>query len=134
MAVASLTTRAPGLDTALDALRDLLGDRLTVAAERAAHGRDESWHTGADPDAVAYATSTEEVAAIVRTCAAQRVPVIPFDARTSLEGHAPGNVQGTVEYARDNATGRAQATLYDAFGNRTFIIDSERGVINPNDG
>lgn len=45
-----------------------------------------------------------------------------------------GNVEGTVEYARDNATGTSQTTIYDAFGNVTFMIDSERGVINPNDG
>lgn len=78
-------------DTLADALRDLralLGDRLTASkALREAHGRDESWHHVAMPDAVAFVTSTEEVAAIMRICAAHRLPVIPFGTGTSLEGH-----------------------------------------------
>src|SRR3546814_12052719 len=38
------------------------------------------------PDAVAFATGTEEVAAIVRLCAAHKRPVIAFGTGTSLEG------------------------------------------------
>ncbi len=68
-------------------LRSLLGDRLQVsAAVRDAHGHDESWHETHAPDAVAFATSTEEVAQIVRICAAARMPVIAFGTGTSLEG------------------------------------------------
>jgi D-lactate dehydrogenase (cytochrome) len=69
-------------------LTELLGDRLSlVAAIRERHGRDESHHPGSSPDAVAFARSTEEVAAIVRACARHLVPVIPFGTGTSLEGH-----------------------------------------------
>ena len=39
------------------------------------------------PDAVVFAGSTEEVQAVVRVCAEQRVPIIPFGTGTSLEGH-----------------------------------------------
>jgi D-lactate dehydrogenase (cytochrome) len=68
-------------------LRALLGDRLSTApAVREQHGRDESYHPVAAPDAVAFARSTEEVAAIVRLCAAHRVPIVPFGTGTSLEG------------------------------------------------
>ncbi|HEX7775737.1 MAG TPA: FAD-linked oxidase C-terminal domain-containing protein [Parvibaculum sp.] len=75
-------------EAAIAELAALLGDRLTVSvALREAHGRDESWHPVTPPDAVAFATSTEEVAAIVRICAAHRFPVIPFGTGTSLEGH-----------------------------------------------
>ena len=75
-------------DTALDALRSLLGDRLsTSAAVREQHGKDESYHPSAAPDAVAFARSTEEVAEIVRICAAYKLPVIAFGTGTSLEGH-----------------------------------------------
>ncbi|WP_299439955.1 FAD-linked oxidase C-terminal domain-containing protein [uncultured Rhodospira sp.] len=79
---------ADALAAVLDALRPLLGDRLTTsAAVREQHGRDESYHDPMPPDAVAFAESTEEVAAIVRACAEHRVPVIPFGTGTSLEGH-----------------------------------------------
>jgi D-lactate dehydrogenase (cytochrome) len=56
-------------------------------AVREQHGHDESWHPAALPDLVAYPGSTEEVAAVVRRCAAARVPIVPFGAGTSLEGH-----------------------------------------------
>tara|TARA_R110002110_G_scaffold3104_6_gene15877 strand:+ start:16279 stop:17673 length:1395 start_codon:yes stop_codon:yes gene_type:complete len=73
---------------AIGALRALLGERLSLAgAARAAHGRDESWHPVAMPDAVAFAVSTQEVVAITRICAAHGMPIIPFGAGTSLEGH-----------------------------------------------
>ncbi len=72
----------------LDALKALLGDRLsTSAAVREQHGRDESFHAAKAPDAVAFARSTDEVVAIVRLCAESGTPVIPFGTGTSLEGH-----------------------------------------------
>lgn len=75
-------------EAAVVELRELLGDRLTTSrALREAHGRDESWHPVTPPDAVAFATSTEEVSAIMRICAAHRFPVIAFGTGTSLEGH-----------------------------------------------
>jgi D-lactate dehydrogenase (cytochrome) len=76
------------LTTAIDELRALLGDRLTTSlAVRQRHGQDETYHPGAPPDAVAFAHSTAEVSRIVETCAAHRLPVIPFGTGTSLEGH-----------------------------------------------
>jgi D-lactate dehydrogenase (cytochrome) len=76
------------LAACLDALRALLGDRLSTAqAVCEQHGRDESYHTPAAPDAVAFAQSTDEVVAIVKTCASHQVPIIPFGTGTSLEGH-----------------------------------------------
>jgi D-lactate dehydrogenase (cytochrome) len=84
----SEAVRKEGREAALVALGALLGARLTTAAAiREAHGRDESWHAVAMPDAVAFAETTEEVAAIMRICAAHGLPVIPFGAGTSLEGH-----------------------------------------------
>jgi D-lactate dehydrogenase (cytochrome) len=80
----------------LDRLRQVLGDRLSLsAADRAHHGKDEGWHTPRPPDAVARVASTEEVQDVVRACAVHRVPVIPFGAGTSLEGHV-GAVRGGV--------------------------------------
>jgi len=72
----------------LAGLHDLLGTRCSdSAAERAHHGRGESYHASMPPDLVCYAESTEEVSAIVRICAAHNVKIIPFGAGTSLEGH-----------------------------------------------
>lgn len=69
-------------------LAALLGERFSTAtAVREQHGRDESYHPSMPPDAVAFARSTEEVAAIVTACAAHKVPIIPFGTGTSLEGH-----------------------------------------------
>jgi D-lactate dehydrogenase (cytochrome) len=73
---------------AVDAAKRLLGDRLSTApAVRAHHGKDQTWSIGASPDAVAFVQSTQEVQALVRICAAEKVPVIAFGAGTSLEGH-----------------------------------------------
>ncbi|MGB3810521.1 MAG: FAD-linked oxidase C-terminal domain-containing protein [Parvibaculum sp.] len=82
------SAQASGQSEALAELLALLGDRLTTSLPiREAHGRDESWHPVIAPDAVAFATSTEDVAAIIRICARHRFPVIPFGRGTSLEGH-----------------------------------------------
>jgi len=82
------TLARPDPAPALAELRQLLGDRLsTAAAVREQHGKDLTWHAGHPPDAVAFARSTDEVAAIVRVCAAHRLPVIAFGTGTSLEGH-----------------------------------------------
>src|SRR5690242_1228596 len=72
----------------IERLRARFGERLsTAAAVREQHGKDESYHTLAPPDAVVFAQSTEEVAETVKLCAAHKMPVIPFGTGTSLEGH-----------------------------------------------
>jgi D-lactate dehydrogenase (cytochrome) len=77
-------------------LRALLGDRVsTNHSILEQHGRGESWHPLQAPDAVCFAQSTEEVANIVRLCAANRTPVIAFGTGTSLEGQVQA-VEGGV--------------------------------------
>ena len=77
-------------------LEALLGDRFSMTeALRAQHGAGESFHPIEMPGAVTFPRSTEEVAATVRVCAAHAVPIIPFGAGTSLEGHVQA-VQGGV--------------------------------------
>lgn len=88
--VSGATTRArvPFPAALLGALRELLGDRVSVSASvREHHGKDDSVHQPAPPDAVVFAQSTEEVAAVMKLCAAHRVPLIPFGAGSSVEGH-----------------------------------------------
>lgn len=73
---------------ASDRLAGLLGDRfVTSRSGREEHGRDESPLPAALPDAVAFPETEEEIAAIVRLCSQFRIPLIPFGAGTSLEGH-----------------------------------------------
>ena len=72
----------------VEELRSRYGARVSTSeSDLDLHGRDESYHPPAPPDAVFFAESTEEVVDAVRTCAAAGVPVIPFGAGTSLEGH-----------------------------------------------
>ena len=69
-------------------LRAILGERLSAGeADRAAHGREESYHRAMNPDVVGYPENTGEVEAIIRVCARTATPVIPFGTGTSLEGH-----------------------------------------------
>lgn len=66
----------------------LFAERFTTSSGvRALHGHDESHFPDAMPDAVVFPHTTEEVAQIVRECAAHRVPVIPYGVGSSLEGH-----------------------------------------------
>ena len=51
---------------------DLASVISTAAAVREQHGKDVTYHAGHPPDAVAFARTTEEVAEIVRICAAAR--------------------------------------------------------------
>ena len=75
-------------DPVIEKLKGLLGERLSTSATvREQHGHDESYHATHAPDAVAFVETTEEVAAIVKVCAAHKRPVIAFGTGTSLEGH-----------------------------------------------
>ncbi len=75
-------------DAFIARLRQLMGDALSLSeADRQQHGRDESYHKPAPPDAVVYAANTDDVVAVVNLCASCGVPIIPYGTGTSLEGH-----------------------------------------------
>ncbi len=79
-----------------EALAAHFGARLSTSlAVRAQHGRDESPFDVPPPDAVVFAESTEDVAFVVKLANEHRVPVIPYGAGSSLEGHLLA-VQGGV--------------------------------------
>ncbi|TCP43117.1 FAD-binding oxidoreductase [Rhodovulum marinum] len=88
----------------LTALEKILGDRLSRSkSDLDLHGRSETYFPPAPPDAVAYPETTEEVAGIVRVCAAHGCPVVGWGAGTSLEGHALAVRGGVcVDFARMN--------------------------------
>ncbi|MGZ4273129.1 MAG: FAD-binding oxidoreductase [Solirubrobacteraceae bacterium] len=97
------------VEAARRALADLLGaDRVrTGADDLAQHGHDESFHPQARPDMVVWPGGTDEAAAIVRVAAAHHVPIVPFGAGTSLEGHVAALAGGLSVDMRDmDAIGR----------------------------
>jgi D-lactate dehydrogenase (cytochrome) len=106
-------------DTILSAareLRQLLGTRANDAAVvRDHHSRGESYHTPAAPDIVCFPHTTDEVAAIVRIAQAHRLPIVPFGAGTSLEGHVNAFSGGiTLDLREMNKVLRVSADDLDA--------------------
>ena len=76
------------IESALAELRTFLADRATAApAAREHHSHDESSHPPAPPDLVCFPHSTDEVQRIVSVSARYNLPMVPFGAGTSLEGH-----------------------------------------------
>jgi D-lactate dehydrogenase (cytochrome) len=72
------------------ALVAALGDerRVTVGeSERDLHASDITFHRPHRPDVVVYPLTTAEVASVLALAHEQRVPVTPFGAGSSLEGH-----------------------------------------------
>jgi D-lactate dehydrogenase (cytochrome) len=113
---ATVLQRSPLNPTLLASLRQLLGDRLsTSAAVCEQHGKDESYHTPHAPDAVGFARTTEEVAAIVSLCACHKTPVIAFGTGTSLEGHVAALRGGVcIDLSQMNRVLRVNAEDLDA--------------------
>jgi D-lactate dehydrogenase (cytochrome) len=101
---------------AIEELRQLLGARAAdSAAVREQHSHDESYHSPAAPDIVCFPCTTEEVSAIVRISARHGVPVIPFGAGTSLEGHVNAVHGGiTIDLREMNKVLRVSAEDMDA--------------------
>jgi len=82
------TYSASSKDPCLQELQKLLGERLSLSESvREQHGRDESFHASAPPEAVAFVENNDEVAQIARICFQYKKPIIPFGTGTSLEGH-----------------------------------------------
>ncbi|SHM14475.1 FAD-binding oxidoreductase [Rhizobacter sp. OV335] len=80
----------------VDALRARFGERCSTAlAVREQHGRDESPFDVPPPEVVVYCESTDDVAEVVKLADRYAVPVIPYGAGSSLEGHLLA-VQGGV--------------------------------------
>jgi D-lactate dehydrogenase (cytochrome) len=72
-----------------DRLVSLLGEDGVSTGETVLdlHAGDLSYHPRRAPDVVAFPRTTEEVAKVLAWANEQRVPVVPFGAGTSLEGH-----------------------------------------------
>jgi D-lactate dehydrogenase (cytochrome) len=73
---------------ALIELKSLLGPRASDAdAVREHHSHGESYHPPAAPDIVCFPVTTAEVSEIARISQRFDLPLVPFGAGTSLEGH-----------------------------------------------
>ncbi len=101
---------------AIAELKDLLGARATdAAAIRDHHSHGESYHPAAPPDIVCFPATLEEVVAIVKISAHYGVPIVPFGAGTSLEGHVQALRGGISLDLRDmNRVVRVSAEDLDA--------------------
>ncbi|HEX5686899.1 MAG TPA: FAD-linked oxidase C-terminal domain-containing protein [Ideonella sp.] len=105
------TAPPPLLEAMREALSARFGGRLSTAlGVREQHGRDESPFDVPPPDAVVFAESTEDVAFVVKLANEHGVPVIPYGAGSSLEGHLLA-VQGgiSVDVSRMNQVLRVNA-------------------------
>ncbi len=79
---------AHAVEGAAAELRTLLGQRVTDgAAVREHHSHGESYHPPSAPDLVCFPGTTAEVSAVLAVSRRFKLPVIPFGAGTSLEGH-----------------------------------------------
>jgi D-lactate dehydrogenase (cytochrome) len=90
--------------TAIAILKQRFGERLqTGEAIRRQHANNLTWLVNQPPDAVVWIERTEEAAEVVRLAAEHRVPIIPFGAGTSLEGHINAPRGGlSLDFSRMN--------------------------------
>ena len=76
------------VETVIALARAFMGERITVnAALREQHSHGEDTQPPVLPDAVAFVESGHEAAKLLGLCHHHGVPVTPFGAGTSLEGH-----------------------------------------------
>src|SRR5271169_5992126 len=107
MAVAQAADQAQrrnpaAIAAAVAALNAAFGNRVvTSQAVREQHGNTLTWVPNQPPDAVVFPQATRDVQTIVRICADNRVPVIPFGVGTSLEGHVNAPAGGVSIDFRD---------------------------------
>jgi D-lactate dehydrogenase (cytochrome) len=103
------------VDAVMTLAKDFLGERMTTnTALREQHSHGEDTVTPVMPDGVAFIETTEEASRLLALCHAHRVPVVPFGAGTSLEGHVTPVRGGiSLDLARMNAVLQVNAPDMD---------------------
>lgn len=111
----AMTRNEDGIGAVLGVLKQQFADRLqTGDAIREQHGHTTTWLTNQPPDGVVFAQSTAEVAEVIKTCAAYKVPVIPFGTGTSLEGHVNAPAGGiSIDVSQMNKVIAVNAADFD---------------------
>jgi D-lactate dehydrogenase (cytochrome) len=96
---------ATQIQVVISLLRERFGDQLSCNGTiRQQHANSTSWHPLEVPDAVFFATSPQDVAEVVKLCAAHAVPLIPYGTGTSLEAGVNAPFGGiTLDLGRMNA-------------------------------
>ena len=114
--ILDLPRNEAGISTAIGILQQRFGPRCeTGGSLREQHGHTTTWLRTQAPDAVVFVQSTEDVVAVVEVCAAHGVPVIPFGAGTSLEGHVNAPAGGiSIDFSQMNAILDVHAEDMDA--------------------
>ncbi len=104
MPAASNDSTRANVATAIGILRQRFGERLQTGAEiRRQHANTITWIPNQPPDAVIWVENADEVRTIVDVARMHRVPIIPFGAGTSLEGHINAPQGGfSVDFTRMN--------------------------------
>jgi D-lactate dehydrogenase (cytochrome) len=104
MPAASGSSEQGNVATAIAILRQRFGDRLqTGEAIRRQHANTITWIPNQPPDAVIWVESSDEVRNVVDVARTHRVPIIPYGAGTSLEGHINAPRGGfSVDFSRMN--------------------------------
>ena len=104
------------VDEAIAELKRVLGPRANDAeVVREHHSRGESYHPPAAPDIVCFPASAAEVVEIVRVSQRFELPIIPYGAGSSLEGHVHAVHGGiTVDMREMNRVVRVSADDLDA--------------------
>ena len=94
---AKLPATAVPATAVLDAIRAIVGDRgmVTDAAETAEYARDWRRLYQGRTEALIRPATTEELAAVVKLCAATKTPIVPQGGRTSMVGGAVPNENGS---------------------------------------
>jgi D-lactate dehydrogenase (cytochrome) len=100
----SLPRNEDGIAIVLGVLKQQFGEHFhTGQSIREQHGHTTTWIENQAPDGVVFPASTSEVSDIVKICATHCVPIIPFGAGTSLEGHVNAPAGGiSVDTSRMN--------------------------------
>src|SRR6266849_1820449 len=106
----------------LATLKDYFGEKVSFdPAILEAHGRDSSYPAVQPPEAVVFAESVEDVQKILAWCRTQHMPLIPFGAGSSLEGHVtPIAPAITLDFSKMNH-------ILDVYP-QDFLVAVEPGV------
>lgn len=98
------TRNEEGIAAVVGILKQSFGERFqTGQSFREQHSHTTSYLPAQLPDGVVFVETAEDVKAVVKVCAAHRVPMIPFGTGSSLEGHVNAPSGGiSLDFSRMN--------------------------------